>query len=55
MISLKELRRSGAPSVLIASNEKAGRMLSWHPTKGLDQVIADAWEWHSRHPEGYGK
>ncbi len=50
-----EPRRPGDPSVLIASNGKAGRVLGWRPKRGLDQIIADAWEWHSRHPDGYGK
>ncbi len=47
-------RRAGDPSVLIASNEKAGKVLGWHPTRNLDQIIGDAWEWHRNHPDGYG-
>ena len=48
-----EPRRAGDPSVLIASNEKAARVLGWKPTRGLDDIIADAWAWHSSHPGGY--
>ena len=48
-----EPRRAGDPSVLIASNEKAARVLGWKPVRGLDDIIADAWAWHSSHPGGY--
>ncbi len=50
-----EPRRPGDPSTLIASNEKAARVLGWRPTRGLEQIIADAWAWHQSHPDGYGK
>lgn len=49
-----EERRAGDPSVLIASNRKASQVLGWKPSRGLDQIIADAWAWHSGHPNGYG-
>ncbi len=42
-----EPRRPGDPSVLIASNVKAARVLGWKPQRGLDQIISDAWAWHS--------
>ena len=48
-----EPRRAGDPSVLIASNAKAAQVLGWKPTRGLEQIIADAWTWHSGHPDGY--
>ena len=48
-----EPRRAGDPSVLIASNKKAAEVLGWKPTRGLEQIIADAWTWHSTHPGGY--
>ena len=38
---------------LIASNKKAAEVLGWKPTRGLEQIIADAWTWHSTHPGGY--
>lgn len=50
-----EPRRAGDPSVLIASNRKAAEVLGWKPTRDLEQIIADAWTWHSRHPNGYGE
>ena len=48
-----EPRRGGDPSVLIASNKKAAEVLGWKPVLGLDQIISDAWAWHSDHPNGY--
>ena len=48
-----EPRRAGDPSVLIASNKKAGEVLGWKPRRGLEEIISDAWAWHSSHPKGY--
>ena len=48
-----EPRRSGDPSVLIASNKKAAEVLGWKPSRSLEQIVADAWAWHSGHPNGY--
>ena len=48
-----EPRRGGDPSVLIASNKKAAEVLGWKPVLGLDQIISDAWAWHSGQPNGY--
>jgi UDP-glucose 4-epimerase len=39
-------RRAGDPAVLIASSEKAGRILGWSPSRSLPDIIADAAEWH---------
>ncbi|MGG3855413.1 UDP-glucose 4-epimerase GalE [Caldifermentibacillus hisashii] len=47
-------RRLGDPSVLIASSEKAKNILGWNPAKtNIEQIIKDAWNWHSNHPNGY--
>ena len=48
-----EPRRSGDPSVLIASSKKAAEVLGWKPSRSLEQIVADAWAWHSGHPNGY--
>ena len=48
-----EPRRGGDPSVLIASTKQAAEVLGWKPVLGLDQIISDAWAWHSGHPNGY--
>ena len=51
--AIVEPRRAGDPSILIASNKKAAEVLGWKPERGLETIIADAWNWHSNHPDGY--
>ena len=51
--AVAEPRRGGDPSVLIASNKKAAQVLGWKPSRSLEQIVADAWAWHSGHPNGY--
>ncbi|MGG1675625.1 UDP-glucose 4-epimerase GalE [Neobacillus sp. NRS-1170] len=47
-------RRSGDPSTLIASSEKAGQVLGWNPSRtSIQQIINDAWNWHKHNPNGY--
>jgi len=47
-------RRPGDPPVLIASSDKIERELGWTPQYGdLEDIIASAWEWHQKHPDGY--
>ena len=47
-------RRAGDPAVLVASSEKAKRVLKWNPQYAeLEQIIEDAWRWHSTHKNGY--
>ncbi len=42
-------RREGDPPVLVASNERAKRVLGWSPRRSsLDDIVRDAWSWHSR-------
>jgi UDP-glucose 4-epimerase len=42
-------RRPGDPAVLIASNEKARRLLGWKPRYSqLDEIIQTAWNWHKK-------
>jgi UDP-glucose 4-epimerase len=48
--------RPGDPSRLIADSSKAQSILGWKPRFGaLEAIIRSAWEWHSAHPEGYGR
>jgi UDP-glucose 4-epimerase len=37
-------RRPGDPATLIASNQAAERELGWRPSRGLDAMVSDAWE-----------
>jgi UDP-glucose 4-epimerase len=47
-------RRPGDPAVLVASSEKIRHELGWQPRyPSIEQIVASAWEWHSRHPNGY--
>ncbi|WP_294155249.1 UDP-glucose 4-epimerase GalE [uncultured Clostridium sp.] len=47
-------RRDGDPSKLIASSEKARKVLGWNPTRtNVENIIKDAWLWHSSHKNGY--
>lgn len=47
-------RRAGDPAILVASSEKIQRELGWKPQfPSLEDIIASAWAWHSRHPRGY--
>lgn len=48
------LRRPGDPARLVASSELAERALGWRPARDIEAIIASAWEWHRRHPHGYG-
>ncbi|WP_026573628.1 UDP-glucose 4-epimerase GalE [Bacillus sp. UNC438CL73TsuS30] len=49
-------RRSGDPSTLIASSEKAKQVLGWNPSRtSIREIIRDAWNWHQHHPNGYQK
>ena len=46
--------RAGDPAVLIASSEKAKKVLRGSfGTCDLHEIIESAWKWHSTHPEGY--
>ncbi|MGB6934195.1 MAG: NAD-dependent epimerase/dehydratase family protein, partial [Acidobacteriaceae bacterium] len=40
-------RRPGDPAILVASSDKISRELGWQPkSTRLDDIIADAWQWH---------
>ena len=52
---VEEARRAGDPSVLIASNAKAKRILGWDPKHtNIENIIQSAFNWHKSHPYGYG-
>lgn len=47
-------RRAGDPAQLVASSEKARRILGWSPChNSLEEIISSAWKWHKSHPDGY--
>lgn len=47
-------RRAGDPARLVASSEKARKILGWNPVHdSLVEIIESAWNWHKNHPNGY--
>lgn len=47
-------RRAGDPAQLIASSEKAKKVLGWKPCHNdLEEIIETAWNWHKNHPDGF--
>ncbi len=49
-------RRPGDAPILVASSERARRVLGWRPEHAdIGGIIETAWRWHSTHPQGYGK
>jgi UDP-glucose 4-epimerase len=52
---VKQPRRPGDPPRLIASAQKAHEVLAWRPQFGqITDIVSSAWNWHLRHPNGYG-
>ena len=41
-------RRPGDPAVLVASADRARELLGWAPTRGLEEIVADAWRFACR-------
>lgn len=49
-----QARRAGDPPRLVACADKARKELGWVPKyPGIEEIVATAWAWHSRHPTGY--
>ncbi|MCL2099767.1 MAG: UDP-glucose 4-epimerase GalE [Oscillospiraceae bacterium] len=47
-------RRAGDPDILIASSEKAERVLGWkREYTDIENIIESAWRWHKNHKNGY--
>jgi UDP-glucose 4-epimerase len=46
-------RRPGDPAAVFADNRKAAEVLGWSPRYGLEEIIATAWQWHRKHPDGF--
>lgn len=43
-------RRAGDPARLVASNARARERLGWSPTRDLETIVADAWEFRQNGP-----
>lgn len=49
-------RRAGDPAILVADSSMAQRELQWSPRyTSIQQIVETAWNWHRRHPHGYGE
>ncbi len=46
-------RRPGDPDKLVAIYKKAEKILGWKPTRNIEDIIASAWGYHQKHPNGY--
>ncbi len=47
-------RRPGDASELVADPAKLKKELGWSPKHSeINEIVATAWKWHSRHPHGY--
>ena len=47
-------RRAGDPAQLVASSDKARKVLNWQPQYAdLKTIISTAWQWHKNNPHGY--
>ncbi len=53
--AVETARRPGDPAVLVASSRRISEELGWQPRfADLETIVATAWDWHRRHPRGYG-
>jgi UDP-glucose 4-epimerase len=46
-------RRPGDPDKLIASNQKAKKVLNWEVKRDIEDILKTAWNFHKKHPNGY--
>jgi UDP-glucose 4-epimerase len=47
-------RRPGDPPTLVCDSAKARTELGWQPKwTDLEKIVASAWKWHSKYPDGY--
>lgn len=50
-----EGRRAGDPARLVATGEKAKKVLGWEPKHtDIRDILSTAWLWHSENPDGFG-
>ena len=47
-------RREGDVATCFADNARALQELGWAPQYGLEDMLADSWNWQKQNPKGYG-
>ncbi|MGE8624601.1 UDP-glucose 4-epimerase GalE [Acinetobacter schindleri] len=47
------LRREGDVAASFADNTRAVKELGWQPQYGLEDMLADSWNWQKQNPQGY--
>ncbi|HSX15550.1 MAG TPA: UDP-glucose 4-epimerase GalE [Candidatus Saccharimonadales bacterium] len=48
-------RRPGDPAAYFAAPDKAQAQLGWQATKTIEDACRDAWNWQTKHPNGFTK
>jgi UDP-glucose 4-epimerase len=52
--AIEKPRRAGDPPRLVAAANKAFTELGWKPQyPKIEDIVATAWAWHQKHPDGY--
>ncbi|MEY4300212.1 MAG: UDP-glucose 4-epimerase GalE [Verrucomicrobiota bacterium] len=52
---VERARRPGDPPRLIAASDRIRADLGWTPRfQSIEAIVRSAWDWHLRHPGGYG-
>ena len=46
-------RRAGDVAISFADNARAVAELGWQPKYGLEDMLADSWNWQKQNPQGY--
>ncbi|WP_406612630.1 GDP-mannose 4,6-dehydratase, partial [Acinetobacter schindleri] len=46
-------RREGDVATSFADNTRAVKELGWQPKYGLEDMLADSWNWQKQNPQGY--
>ena len=46
-------RRLGYVCRLVADNTLAKKVLNWSPSKNIEQMCKDGWQWKVSNPNGY--
>jgi UDP-glucose 4-epimerase len=46
-------RRPGDVAICLSDPGQAKKELGWQATRGLEDMLRDAWRWHTQNPQGY--